>query len=67
MTLDSPYAHRSVLLGLLAKLDPTHPVGIRSPKAKRGAAGTKSFGVPCYDFYCEMKAKYPRHMILAQV
>ena len=42
-------------------------MGIRSPKAKRSAAGSKSFGVPCYDFYCEMKAKYPRHMVLAQV
>ena len=49
-------ALRSVLKGMLKKLDPTHPVGIRPPK-----------GVPCYDFHCDIKAKYPRHMVLVQV
>ena len=42
-------------------------MGIRSPKAKRSVAGSKSIGVPCYDLYCKMKAKYPRHMVLVQV
>ena len=64
------HATSEELRKLLAKLDPTHPVGIRSPKAKRSASsavGSKSVSVPCYDLYCEMKAKYPRCMVLVQV
>lgn len=56
---------RPVLLELLARLDPTHPVGIRTPKAKR--EGGKIMGVPCYEYFCEIKAKHPKHMVLTRV
>ena len=60
-----------VLKTLLSKLDLSHPIGLRTRRGNdtkpSTASSLKQMGVPCYDFYLEVKKKYPRALALVQI
>eukprot|EP00955_Chlamydomonas_euryale_P006915 73289-Chlamydomonas_euryale.AAC.5 len=55
------------LLWLLEVLDPTHPIGIPYSTARKAGGEKRSMGIPCYDYFMEVKQKYPRCVALVKV